>query len=120
MAKKAIAGVATLVRDHSERDALTSEAPERTWRERALSEEELFQGTDEAGRTGWFLRLTLTGMYPRRIGPYDSKEEALAVSEAVIAEFVMDSMTDILNDVERGQVCILEGVPRLAATMTGE
>ena len=97
----------------------TRKADSRVWRERALLEEELFHGTDEAGRTGWFLRLTLTGMYPRRIGPYDSKEDALAVSEAVMAEFVLDTMTDIFNGLERGQVCVTEGIPHLAAMGNG-
>lgn len=55
-------------------------------------------------------------MYPRRIGPYNSEEEALAVVNAVVAEFRMDSMTDILNDLEDGQVCVQEGIPILAAT----
>ncbi|MBX3325157.1 MAG: hypothetical protein U0223_07460 [Nitrospira sp.] len=89
---------------------------ERVWRERTLTEEELFHGTDEAGRTGWFLRLSVTGLYPRRIGPYNSREEALDVLDAVAAEFVMDTLTEILNGLEDGQVCSQEGVPLLAAT----
>lgn len=99
-----------------ELDETTQEEQGRVWRERTLSEEELFHGTDEAGRTGWFVRLSLTGLYPRRIGPYSSQEEALGVLEAVAAEFVMDSLTDILNDLTNGQTCVQEGVAPLPAT----
>lgn len=100
----------------NESDVTTHEESGRIWRERPCSADELFYGTDEAGRTGWFLRLSVTGMYPRRIGPYPSQEEALAVLDAVAAEFVMDSLTDLLNDLTDDQVCIQEGVPYLAAT----
>lgn len=100
----------------NELDETTHEEDVRIWRERPCTSEEVFHGVDEAGRTGWFLRLSVTGMYPRRIGPYNSQEEALAVVDAVAAEFVMDSMTDILNDLEDGQVCVQEGVPYLPAT----
>ncbi len=99
-----------------ELDETTQEEQGRVWRERILTEEELFHGEDEAGRMGWFLRLSVTGLYPRRIGPYHTKEEALAVLEAVAGEFVLGTMTDILNDLERHQVCVQEGVPPLPAT----
>lgn len=99
-----------------ELDETTQEEHGRVWRERTLSEEELFHGTDEAGRTGWFVRLSLTGLFPRRIGPYDSKEAALAVLEAVAYQLVVEVMTDIQNDLERHQVCVQEGVPPLPAT----
>lgn len=86
------------------------------WRERELSEEELFQGTDEAGRTGWFIRLTMPGMFPRRIGPYDTKEEALGLDQDVIGEVVMDTLVGIQNGLDGRQACIVEGVPRLIAS----
>lgn len=106
--------VCSMVTEH-EAGETTHEGSARIWRERTLTEEELFHGTDEAGRTGWFLRLNVTGMYPRRIGPYQTQDAARAVVDAVAAEFVMDSLTDILNDLEDGQVCIQEGVPYLTA-----
>lgn len=99
-------------------DETTHEEGGRIWRERPCSTDELFYGTDEAGRTGWFLRLSLTGMYPRRIGPYSSQDEALAVLDAVAAEFAMDTLTDLLNDLTDDQVCIQEGVPYLAAAVS--
>lgn len=92
------------------------QADARVWRERVLTPEDLFHGTDEAGRTGWFLRLSMTGMYPRRLGPYDSQEEALDVLEYVAYQFVVETMTDILGDLEANQVCIQEGVAPLAPT----
>ena len=97
----------------------TRKADPKVWRERALAEDELFEGTDEVGRSGWFLRLSLTGMYPRRVGPYSSKEDALEVLEAVVAEFTLDTLIDILNAMERNQECVVEGVPQLAATSNG-
>lgn len=114
MAKKALAIV---TRETPKQE--TQEENHRIWRERALTEEELFHGTDGAGRTGWFLRLTLPGLYPRRIGPYASQEDASAVHEAVLHEFELDTMTDLLNDLEDGQACVTEGVPRLTATVHG-
>jgi hypothetical protein len=41
----------------------------RTWRELPVTEDMLFRGTDERGRSGWFVRLTVGGMFPRRVGP---------------------------------------------------
>ena len=98
-----------------ELDESTQEEPVRVWRERILTEEELFHGTDEAGRTGWFLRLSVTGLYPRRIGPYHTKEEAVAVLEDVAYQFVVEVITNIQNDLESHQVCVQEGVAPLAA-----
>lgn len=43
------------------------------YRERALSQEWLFHGKDEVGREGWFVRIEVTGMYPRRVGPFARK-----------------------------------------------
>lgn len=101
----------------NELDETTQEEHGRVWRERILTEEELFHGEDEAGRMGWFLRLSVTGLYPRRIGPYHTREEALAVLDAVAGEFVLGTMTDILNNLESHQVCVQEGVPLLTATV---
>jgi hypothetical protein len=76
----------------------------------------LFHGTDEAGRTDWYLRLSVTGLYPRRIGPYSSQEEALEVLEDAAYQFAVETMTDILHDLKSHQVCVQEGVPPLIAT----
>ncbi|MBS0151672.1 MAG: hypothetical protein JSR31_12085 [Nitrospira sp.] len=97
-------------------DQTTHEEPERIWRERAIAEEDLFYGEDGAGWMGWFLRLSLTGMYPRRIGAFHTREEALDVLEAVAYQFEVEIMTEIQNDLESHQVCIQEGVAPLTAT----
>lgn len=62
MAKNALA----LVRNGS-KPKVEPSAPHQ-FRECPISEEWLFQGTDEVGREGWFLRLTISGLYPRRVG----------------------------------------------------
>lgn len=95
----------------------TRKSDPKVWRERALMEEELFEGTDEVGRSGWFLRLSLTGLYARRVGPYSSQEKALEVLEAIVAEFTLDTLIDVENAMERDQECVVEGVPRLAAVV---
>lgn len=87
----------------------------RTWRERALAPDEIFLGTDEVGRSGWFLRFAATGMYPRRIGPFDSYEDALAVHESLVDELIT-AFINAENDLERWQACFVEEVPRLVAT----
>ena len=43
-----------------ELDETTQEEPVRVWRERVLTPEDLFHRTDEASRTGWFLRQSVT------------------------------------------------------------
>ena len=63
MAKKALA----LVRNGSKQQAEAS-IPHYI-RERPISEEWLFQGKDELGREGWFLRIEVTGLWPRRVWP---------------------------------------------------
>lgn len=99
-----------------ELDEMGHDVGVKVWRERILTEDELFHGVDEAGRTGWFLRLSLTGLYPRRVGPYHTKEEALDVLESVAAAFVQEPLIDLLNDLTATQACVQEGVPPLAAT----
>lgn len=100
-----------------ESDESTQGEQARVWRERTLAPEELFHGVDEAGRTGWFLRLSMTGMYPRRIGPFSSKEEALEVLEIVAYQFEVEILTDIENDLGSHQTCVPEGIPALTPTI---
>jgi hypothetical protein len=66
--------------------ALTSipKAPttEKKKRERLVnietpSKPEWFVRTREQGRTVWYLRLRLTGMFPRRFGPFRDRHQAL-------------------------------------------
>ncbi len=89
-----------------------------SYRECEPSEECLFQGRDEVGREGWFLRLEVTGMYTRRCGPFETREEAMEHLES-FANDVEEAFTEIGNHLHQpGQVITVEGVPRLVATAT--
>ncbi len=85
----------------------------RIWRERPISDTWLYRGVDEAGRRGWFIRLELTGLYPRRVGPFATRAAALDRIEAMLAQFVTEPLTELQNDLAEGQTCVVEGVPRL-------
>ena len=111
MAKKALA-IVTKETQKLE----TGEEDRRIWRERALSEEELLHGTDEAGRTGWFLRLTLPGLYPRRIGPYPSHEAASAVHK-VYAHLSIEPVRQALDQQAEPMLGNLTPAPPLALGM---
>lgn len=54
-----------------------------------LPKPEWFVSTREQGRTVWYLRLTVTGMLPRRFGPFQSRQRAL---------LALDGMIDALTD----------------------
>ena len=45
---------------------------------------EWFVSTREGGRTVWYLRFTVTGMLPRRFGPFQSRHKALLALDAII------------------------------------
>ena len=99
---------------------VTDEVPERepkriahTWRELPVTEDMLFRGTDERGRAGWFCRLTVGGLFPRRVGPYRTKSEAREVLEEFIGEIRLELFLNLLNAVDNPQVCVIEGVPTL-------
>jgi hypothetical protein len=88
---------------------------EKIWRERPITDDLLFQGTDECGRSGWFLRLTVSGLYPRRVGPYRTKDHALEVLEEFVAGVDVQVLCDLENDQTIQQAFVIEGVPRLSA-----
>ena len=116
MMKKALARVMSLVSNNTEQ----AEAPALcVHRERELSEEWLFQGTDERGCKGWFLRIEVTGMYPRRCGPFETQEDALEFLEAFLSDVATDPFCELDNRVRTPQLCMVEGIPRLAATTNG-
>ena len=85
----------------------------KIWRERPVSEEILFEGTDECGRSGWFLRVTVTGLYPRRVGPYRTKDQALTVFEDFVCDGAMELLCNLQNEMRDEQVYVVEGVPPL-------
>lgn len=113
MAKKALA----LVRNGSKRQAEAS-IPHFI-RERPISEDWLFQGKDELGREGWFLRIEVTGLYPRRCGPFKTQVAACKFFEEVLGDEMLDVICNIENKMSYGpdQACVVEGVPRLAAAI---
>jgi hypothetical protein len=94
------------------------EAEEETYtsyRECDPSAECLFQGRDEVGREGWFLRIEVMGMFPRRCGPFETREEALKILDG-FANKVIEGYVDVMNDMDMPeQLTIVEGVPQLTA-----
>jgi hypothetical protein len=48
-----------------------------------------FVRTREQGRTVWYLRFRMTGMFPRRFGPFQNRHRALLALDGMI-----DAMTD--------------------------
>lgn len=96
-------------------EQLKEEEAERpkVWRETPITNGLLFHGRDEAGRTGWFLRLVASGLYPRRVGPFRSKTQALEVLETFISEIEVHVLCDIHNALEFHQAYAVEGIPML-------
>jgi hypothetical protein len=92
----------------------------QVWREQPASEDWLFQATDAVGRSGWFLRLSITGLYPRRIGPYPTREEALDALEEVLAHIITDPLCDLENEMHRHGEYVVEGVPLLQPAQAPE
>lgn len=86
------------------------------WRERPVTDDVIFEATDDCGRTGWFLRLTVSGLYPRRIGPYKTKELAIDVWEAFITEVELELFVTLHNDMDNTQAYVVEGVPQLVGS----
>lgn len=100
--------------------ALVNETQERKparrtkiWRECPITDDVIFQATDECSRSGWFLRLTVSGLYPRRIGPYRTKNQALEVLEEFIASVLIEPMLDLENSNRGPQAYVIEGIPLL-------
>jgi len=85
----------------------------KIWRERPVTDEVMFRGTDECGRSGWFIRLTVSGFYPRRIGPYRTKGQALTVLENFVCDGAMELLCNLQNEMGDEQVYVVEGVPPL-------
>ena len=101
---------------------VTNDATERTprpivksWLELPVRDDMLFRGTDERGRSGWFVRLTVGATFPRRVGLYQTKSEARDVLEDFMAEIQMELLLNLMNDMKGHQVCVVEEVPTLLA-----
>lgn len=103
------------VRDHPEQQ------PDSTMphfcREQALTHDQLFHGTDELGREGWFLRIELTGMWPRRCGPFATPAEACAFFEEFLDGGVLSAFHQMTHDLLTSeQGCVVERLPTSIGT----
>ena len=87
---------------------------DRPCRELPVTEDELFRGTDELGCSGWFIRLTVAGLFPRRVGPYRTKSEASAVLEKFMENVRFELFMNLMNDTSgTPQEIVAEGIPTL-------
>lgn len=87
--------------------------PCRIWRETPIINDIIFRGKDACGRSGWFLRLTVSGLYPRRVGPYPTKRAAIDVLEEFIAHVQVEPLCSLEGDRTAQQAYVVEGVPTL-------
>src|SRR5687767_8074737 len=86
------------------------------WREQPVSADWLFRGRDEVGRSGWFLRLSITGLYPRRVGPFPSKAKALDVLEDLISGIEVTMLCELMNEMSvQHRRYVVEGISTLTA-----
>lgn len=103
-----------------EKEPVTHTDSTQQWNERPLSPRELFCGQDETGRRGWFLRLEITGLYPRRVGPFPTRTDALECVETFLAEIILEPLLNLQNELSRSsRRCVIEGVPTLTGRKTG-
>ncbi len=72
---------------------------------------------NDRGQLEWFLRIQCTGLYPRRFGPFPTKQRALLFLDDVLEE-TLDTITGTSSEFEPNRECILEdalGTQYLAA-----
>ena len=100
----------TLVKDEPEAEPTK---PCRTWREKSITRGTVFRGKDECGRIGWFLRIPVTGLYPRRVGPYPTKRTAIDGLEELLAGVIQESLLNMESDITNTQSFVIEGIPML-------
>lgn len=101
----------TVVGEEQPKEEPNEKTP-RLWRERQLSADELFQSVNEVGRSGWFFRVEITGMFPRRVGPFKTQSAALDCYEEFIAGIFVEPLCALENAHGDGEL-VVEGVPRL-------
>ena len=87
--------------------------PARLWREHAISDRWLVRGQDEVGRRGWFLTLSVTGLFDRRVGPFRSKALALETLENFLAHLFTEPLCELESTLSDDQACVVEGVSRI-------
>src|SRR5439155_1677910 len=49
------------------------------------------------GRRGWWLRICITGLYPRRFGPFKTSKEAVSVLDRFMDSAIMDALCEAQN-----------------------
>ena len=62
---------------------------------------------NEHGTLEWFLRIQCTGLYPRRFGPFVTKELALLFLDDVLEE-TLDTIIGTSSEWEPKRQCIIE------------
>jgi hypothetical protein len=89
--------------------------------EQSLLPHQLFCGQDEAGRPGWFFRVDITGLYPRRVGPFPTRAEALDCFGDLLAEIILDPLLNLQNKLADGsnRRYVIEGVSTLTGRTKG-
>lgn len=87
--------------------------PSRIWRETPITTDIIFPGEDEYGRSGWFVRLTVSGLYPRRVGPYPTKGAAVDVLEEFLLGAITEALLEVENGVEDHSTYVVEGFPQM-------
>ncbi len=93
---------------HRPRIEIIERKPQPDWFVRARNEH---------GKLEWFLRIQCTGLYPRRFGPFPTKQRALLFLDDVLNE-TLDTITGTSSQWEPNRACILEdalGTQYLAA-----
>ncbi len=75
--------------------------------ERQPREDWFIRARNERGEREWFLRIQCTGLYPRRFGPFPTKDHALRFLNDV-ARHALDGITGTGSEWEPSQECIRE------------
>lgn len=87
---KAVPKGSTTEKKQRERIELIEMPPKPDW----------FVSTRERGRTVWYLRFTITGMLPRRFGPFASRHKALLALDGMI-DVTMELENEIIDQAKK-------------------
>lgn len=69
--------------------------------ETAIGPNDLVKLTDARGHGGWFCRIAVTGLYPRRYGPFESKGRARLFLDRALDSLLDALVTDVLDGADR-------------------
>lgn len=87
--------------------------------ERAPAPSWFVRATNDFGTEELFLRLNITGLYPRRYGPFDSETAAADFLNRFLAT-LSRPLCDLLNELDNGQRAIIEDTLARATDATQE